>query len=338
MNKNAYVTFIIRNDSYLPGALVFAYALRLQKTRSDLICIVSDNISEYAIASLKLVYNDVIVIDEVYVAHDRRQERQDRPFLFSRFNAFRLGADGDLGKKYEKIIIADCDVLPLHSYDKLFELAAPAGIINEKKEYCLEYNDDGKYIIPDSVFINGTWKWHDIYKKVPHGTLIPKEITDRIITDKENMGVNASLYLFEPSNIFYESIMNDLTKIKIQQEISLYSWPEMQYITLKLSGKWTNIDLRYSSFNGYPDIEYLNGIHFAGLKPWNMKNNSIKSFGRFDDYKLWYYTYLKMCEQVDGLLENRKVRKLYNKILRLTEDKKYQFYRKHLKNLNHFFE
>jgi len=338
MNKNAYVTFIIRNDSYLPGALVFAYALRLQKTKSDLICIVSDNISEYAITSLKLVYNDVIVIDEVYVPHDRRQERQDRPFLFSRFNAFRLGTDGDLGKKYEKIIIADCDLLPLHGYDKLFDLAAPAGIINEKKEYCLEYNDEGKYIIPDSVFLNGTWKWHDIYQNVPHGTLIPKEITDRIITDKENMGVNASLYLFEPSNVFYESIMDDLAKTEIQQEISSYNWPEMQYITLKLSGKWTNVDLRYSSFNGYPDIEYLNGIHFAGLKPWNMKNNSIKSFGRFDDYKLWYYTYIKMCEGVVGLLENRKIRKLYNQILRLTEDKKYQYYRKHLKNLSHFFE
>ena len=124
MNKYAYVTFIIRNDSYLPGALVFAYALRLQNTKADLICIVSDNISEYAIDSLKLVYNDVIVIDEVYVPHDRRQERQDRPFLFSRFNAFRLGIDGDLNKKYEKIMVADCDLLPLHNYDELFDLPA----------------------------------------------------------------------------------------------------------------------------------------------------------------------------------------------------------------------
>ena len=75
MSKFAYVTFIIRNDSYLPGALVFAYALRLQKTQADLICIVSDNISEYAINSLKLIYDDVLVIDELYVPHDRRHER-----------------------------------------------------------------------------------------------------------------------------------------------------------------------------------------------------------------------------------------------------------------------
>lgn len=338
MKKFAYVTFIIRNDSYLPGALVFGYALRLQKTNADLICIVSDNISEKAISSLNQIYDDVIVMDEVYVHHDRRHERQDRPFLFSRFNAFRLGEDGDLNKKYEKIIIADCDMLPLHSYDSLFELAAPAGIINEKKEYCMEYNLEGRYIIPKSLDEFGTWIWHDIYKDVPHGTLIPKDITDRIKTDKSNMGVNASLMLFKPTMDLYNSIMDDLTDIDIQKEISLYNWPEMQYITLKESGNWTNIDLKFSSFNGYPDIKFLNGIHFAGLKPWNIKNKSLKSFGRFDDYKLWYYTYLKMCENDKMLLNNNVLRKLYDFTMDLTSSEKYKFNKQNIEHLKHFFK
>ncbi len=338
MNKFAYVTFIIRNDSYLPGALVFGYALRLQKTSSDLICIVSDNISLKAISCLKEVYDDVIVMDEVYVPHERRHERQDRPFLFSRFNAFRLGTDGDLNKKYEKIVIADCDILPLYNYDDLFNLKAPAGIINEKKEYCMEYNDEGRYTIPDSIYEKGTWNWHDIYIDVPHGTSIPKEITDRIINDKTNMGVNASLMLFNPTMGLYNSIMDDLANKDIQNEISLYNWPEMQYITLKLSGKWTNVDLKFSSFNGYPDIKYLNGIHFAGLKPWNIKNKSLKSFGRFDDYKLWYYTYVKMCESNPRLLDNNKLKKLYLFTKDLLEIDKYKFNKFNIEHLNHFFK
>ncbi|MFK5883895.1 MAG: hypothetical protein QM489_06065, partial [Candidatus Izemoplasma sp.] len=310
MSENAFVTFIIRNDSYLPGALVFAYALKLQDSKADLICIVSENITEKAITSLKEIYDDVLIIDEVYVPHDRRHERQDRPFLFSRFNAFRLGEDGDFGKDYDKIIIADCDLLPLIHYDKLFDLKAPAGVINEKKEYCMEYID-GKYIIPPSVDIDGTWNWHKIYKDVPHGTLIPKDITDRIKNDKANMGVNAALYLFNPTINLYDSIMKDLTNKIIQEEISSYNWPEMQYITVKMSGKWTNMDLRYSSFNGYPKIEALYGIHFAGLKPWNTKNKSIRSFGKFDDYQLWYHTFNKMCEEIPSLLNNQKLNKLY---------------------------
>lgn len=337
MSKFAYVTFIIRNDSYLPGALVFGYALRLQKIDSDLICIVSDNISEKAILSLKEVYDDVIVMDEVYVPHDRRHERQDRPFLFSRFTAFRLGSDGDLNKTYEKIIIADCDILPLHKYDSLFKLNAPAGIINEKKEYCMEYSDEGKYILPNSIKELGTWKWHDVYVDVPHGTSIPKEFTDRIKTDKTNMGVNASLMLFKPTMGLYNSIMDDLGKIEIQKEISLYNWPEMQYITLKESGNWTNVDLKFSSFNGYPDIKYINGIHFAGLKPWNIKNKSLKSFGKFDDYKLWYFTYMKMCDNIPDLLQNNKLKKLYEFTENLTVNDKYKFKRFDIKHLNHFF-
>ena len=30
--------------------------------------------------------------------------------------------------------------------------------------------------------------------------------------------------------------------------INTFKWPEMQYATLRWSGQWTNIDLKYSSF------------------------------------------------------------------------------------------
>jgi hypothetical protein len=336
MNKNAFVTFIIRNDSFLPGAMVFAYALRLQKTESDLVCIVSENVTDTAKTTLRMVYDDVITIPEVYVPHDRRHERQDRPFLFSRFNAFRLGADGDLGKKYDKIIIADCDILPLQNYDQLFELNAPAGIINEKKENCIAY-ENGKYIVPDSVYVDGTWNWHEIYKDIPHGTLIPTEITDRIKNDKTNLGVHSSLCLYEPTMSFFNSIMDDLEDVEIQKEISTYNWPEMQYMSNKLSGSWNNMDLRYSSFNGYPDIEVLYGTHFAGLKPWSIKNKSVKSFGKFDDYKLWNHTFLKMCNEYNGILANPKMSKIYKFITDLMTDKNYVFYKKHSIALQHFF-
>jgi glycogenin glucosyltransferase len=337
MSRNAYVTFIIRNDSFLPGALVFAYGLRLQNTEHDIVCIVSENVSDYAIKTLKLLYDDVIVIPEVYVPHEKRHERQDRPYLFSRFNAFRLGRDGDLGKGYDKIIIADSDILPLYNYDSLFDLKAPAGILNEKKEHCMEYVD-GEYIRPDSVYVDGTWNWHEIYKDIPHGSLIPKEITDRIKQDKSNLGVHSSLCLYEPTMAFYNDIMDDLAEVETIAEISLYNWPEMQYMSDKLSGKWHNMDLKYSSFNGYPEIDVLFGTHFAGLKPWSIKNKSIKSFGKFDDYKLWYHTYIKMCEEVEGMLENRKVKKLYDFFIEMTKDKKYQFYKTYITHLSHFFE
>ncbi len=337
MSKNAFVTFIIRNDSYLPGALVFGYSLRLQKTENDLVCIVSDNITKRAIDALEVVFDKVLLIDEVYVPHERRHERQDRPFLFSRFNAFRLGNDGDLGTHYDKIIICDCDLLALRKYDELFDLDAPAGIINEKKDYCMEYQN-GKYIVPDSVEKDGTWNWHQIFKDYPHGTLLPKEITDRVDFDKENMGVNASVMLFTPTMELYKSVMDDLALPNVQEEISTYNWPEMQYITRKLSGKWTNIDLRYSSFNGYPKVNVLYGIHFAGLKPWSIKNKSVKSFAKFEDYKLWFHTFIRMFDDYPQLLNHSKLRRIREFSVNLFNEDTYPKQSDYSPLLSHFFK
>lgn len=336
MAENAYVTFIIRNDSFLPGALVFAYALRRQDTPNDLVCIVSDNLRKSSIDALHVLFDDVMVLKDIFVPHKQRQERQDRPFLFSRFHALRLGEDGDLGKRYDKVLVADADLLPLKGYDRIFDVSAPAGVINEKKEYCMEYRD-GNYIIPDSVEKDGTWIWHEVYKNHPMGSRIPSQITSRVLEDRDNMGINAALYLFEPSMELYDSIKDDLRDPLMRDMIGEFPWPEMQYITWKLSGQWHNLDLRYSSFNGYPEIDVLYGIHYAGLKPWQMNHRSIAHFGRFEDYRLWYAVFLKMVERHPALRKSPKIGKLDHAIRERTKDSDYAFDRKHLSNVKHLF-
>ena len=83
MKKNAYVTFIIRNDSYLPGALVFAYALKKQNTKYDLICIVSDNITDKAKENLLVLYDEVIVLKEGQVIRPHAHHRIPRTVNFT---------------------------------------------------------------------------------------------------------------------------------------------------------------------------------------------------------------------------------------------------------------
>ena len=335
MNKYAYVTFVMRNDSFIPGALVFAYALRKQQTKHDLVCLVSEEVSEKGIDTLQKLYDKVIVMNELFVPHKDRHERQDRPFLFTRFNAFRLGKDGDFNQSYEKIVLADADILPLKNYDTLFELNTPAGIINEFKSHCMEYKD-GKYIIPDTVNDNNTWIWHDVYNDVPHGTLIDKKVTNNVLNDPENMGINACLYVLEPSMEVYNDITKDITKQDVIETISTFKWPEMQYLTYKFSGLWHNIDLKYASFNGYPKLDILYGSHFAGLKPWNIKNKSVKVFGRFPDYKLWYNTFLKMVNEYPDITNHNGIRRLYNFTKDLVKKEKYHVNWREIPTLQHF--
>ncbi len=90
----AFMTFVMRNDSFTPGALVFAYALRQQRTQADLVCMVTKDVTPAARSALEILFDQVVEVNEIFIPHKRRQERQDRPFLFTRFQALRAGADG----------------------------------------------------------------------------------------------------------------------------------------------------------------------------------------------------------------------------------------------------
>ncbi len=315
----AFMTFIMRNDSFVPGALVFAYALRRQKTQADLVCMVTKDVTPAARAALEILFDRVVEVEGIFIPHKRRQERQDRPFLFTRFQALRAGADGGLGLRYEKIVLADADVLPLRCYDHLFTLEAPAGILNEDKSACMEYDADGKYILPASVAEDGTWKWHRLYDLVcPHGTKIPKEITDRVSSEPKNMGVNSSLWVLAPSLTAWETLLETARRPEVRERIGEFDWPEMQFAAWYWSGQWTSIDLRFSSFNGYPQLDVLCGTHFAGYKPWKFKERgTIARFSRFPDYALWQRTFLEMLEERPGLQKSPKLARLAGEIRKI---------------------
>ncbi len=308
-SRFAYVTLLMLNDSYLPGVLMIADALRKQRTGADLVCMVTEEITPGARQALELLFDHVIEVAKIFVPHKRRQKRQYIPHVFTRMSTLRLGRDGDLGFEYEKFVALDADVLPLKHYDHLFSLNAPAGIINERKAHFLDYDASGKYVIPPSVETTGTWKWHDVYGEIcPHGHAIPKQITDRVSQDPTNMGVNSALWVFEPSMSEFEDIKRDLHRPEILRLAGdLFEWPDMQYMTMRWSGRWSNIDLRFCGFSGYPRLALLFGTHYAGLKPWNFKKERVMArYGRFEDFELWFKEYTTMVTRTYPALQKNK--------------------------------
>lgn len=330
----AYVTFLIKNDSYIPGALIFAYSVRKQNTKHDLLCFVDSNISPEGIKSLEVLYDKIIYTDQIKVENKRKQTRQDVTLLFNRFNALLLEDPSVAGVKYDKILVADCDILAIRDYDTLFELETPAGVINESKQHTMQY-ENGAYVVPKRYYKSTEWIWHLIYKDMPHGSCIPKEITDRVLFNVENMGVNAGIYLLTPNVELYESIKEDLKDPNVQEQIKNYNWPEMQYFTAKMSGCWKNIDLKFASISGYPTLHHIKGIHYVGLKPWNFKNKSLNTFARYDDFKLWYAAFLKMLKEYPKLLENKKLKNVKTKIKLIRRNPKYVFDKFDIENVRH---
>jgi alpha-N-acetylglucosamine transferase len=317
----AFVTFLMLNDSYLPGALLLAYALRKQHTRADLVCMATKDITSAARYALGLLFDHVVDVPQIFVPHKRRQERQDRPYMFTRMNALRLGADGDLGFSYEKVVVLDADVLPLRHYDHLFAMNAPAGIINEDKSHFIEVNPDGSYHVSPDVERTGTWKWHRLYGEIcPHGHKIPKEITDRVTQDPLNLGINGSLFVFEPSMDEFIQIREDVRRPEVLRLVGdLYNWPEMQYLTARWSGRWTSVDLRFAAFNGYPKLSVLFGTHFGGLKPWQFRREkAIARWGRYQDFQLWFREYTSMvAEAYPSLQKVKRLKRLLQDIQEL---------------------
>jgi glycogenin glucosyltransferase len=306
------------NDSYLPGALTLAYALQRQETGADRVCMVTEGVSGEARTALSMLYDRVLDVDKIYVPHKRRQARQDRPYMFTRMNALRLGADGDLGCSYEKLTVLDADVLPLCHYAHLFTLPAPAGILNEHKSHFIETDEAGQYVISESVERDGTWRWHRLYEDVcPHAAPIPREITDRVAQDPLNLGINGGLFVFEPSMGEFRAILADVQRPETLARVGdLYDWPEMQYLTLRWSGRWTNVDLRFAGLNGYPKLSVLFGTHFGGLKPWQFKRETaIARWGRYPDFQLWFRTYSELVEEAYPALQRvRRLRRLLTAI------------------------
>ena len=293
----AYVTFVMMNDSYVPGALLMAYGLRRQWTEADIVCLVTPEVSADAREALSVLFDRVIEVDKVYVPHKRGHERRDRQFWFTRQNAFRLGTDGDLGTAYEKIVVLDADVLPMRWYDHLFTLEPPSGVMNESKEHCIEEDETGQYIVPPNLSVNTQWRWHDIYSVCPHGQPIPAEITDRVASDpRNNTGVSGSCYVWEPSLREFEDILDSIARPPALEYVNdRFDYPDMQYMTMRYSGRWKSVDLRFIGFKGYPGLKALFGTHYAGFKPWYFNQPQLlKRYADYEDFAYFFKEFMAM--------------------------------------------
>lgn len=290
--------------------LTFAYALRKQRIEADLICIVTEEVPEECAYYISYLYDYVFCAGQVRVGNRNREGRGDREKLFARFTVLEL-----LRKKrlqYDKVILCDSDLLPLRNFERLCHCPAPSGILNERKENVIGYGR------------GHDWIWYEVYRDIPPGALIPKEVTDRVRTDATNLGVNSVIYVLEENTIDYAEIAQDLEDKQVREMIADFAWPDMQYMTYKLSGRWHNLDIRYAGFNSFPDLHSIFGTHYAGMKPWDIGNRSWLHYCGHEDYKLWVCVFLNMMRQHRGLERCAGLKRLKKKLLELVKtDEKY---------------
>lgn len=146
--KNAYGTFIFKDGGYLPGLLMVAYRLRKLNTKARIICCYTRDIPKNIISILSLYYDELIPVDYLKVGRKRSGRQAPLPWMFTRFRL--LGLSG-----IDKLIILDADMLPINSFDPIFELDSPAGVINESKDKVIGSLKTNQKI--------ESWEWHENY-------------------------------------------------------------------------------------------------------------------------------------------------------------------------------
>ena len=319
--RRAFVTFLMSNDSYLPGCLMTAYGLSRQGSTSRRVCVVTPEITHRARAALAMLYDQIVEVAPIpppgspgFAAREsesRTGSARDTSASLTRFASLRLGSDGDLGCSYEKVVVLDADLLPLRDFEDLWALPAPAGIINERREHMADIDAQGQLVAPP-VTDDGTWIWHNIYADTcPHGAAIPAEITDRVATDASNDGVNGSLVMVAPSLADYKRFLGWAARPEINDLIRHHwPWTHQQAATLYWSGQWTSVDVSYSTlYAGFCPLAQARGLHFAGVKPWSWRKQGFgRRLVRFPDYRLWAEIYVEMLRTFPDLRGYRPLR------------------------------
>lgn len=299
-SKNyAYVTLVMIGDLYISAAIVLAESLRKLDTKADLVVLVTPDVSYDGRKILGMYFDKVKEIEYVTVSNWRTKKQKHRKYLelvFTKFHLFDL-------VEYKKVLLIDADALVLKHPDHLFSLKAPAGCFLENKDLYISYDEKGNYILPR----DGKIKWYDVYCKCcPHGSLIPKEMTDRIYNDYKNSGIGGGLMLLEPRKGEFQNILKDVThgKMKWLLENKLI-WPEQQYLTLRYSGHWHMIDPIFFGLQGYPHYKVLYGLQYGGDKPFVLNSKiDINTRLEFPDFILWHKYYSEILGEHPELKES----------------------------------
>ncbi len=298
-NIYAYVCLVMLGDLYISAAIVLAQSLINCGSKADRVVLVTPDVSEEGKKILQMYFNKVKVIDYVNVSNWRVKKQPQRKYLdlvFTKFHIFNL-------VEYKKVILIDADAIVLKYPDHIFSLNTPAGCFLEDKDLFITYDEKGNYVFP-----KGPIKWYEKYcKTAAHSKLIPKEYTDRVKQSFQNSGIGGGLILLEPKLGEFDEIIRNVSfgfmKHLVEEK---FPWPEQQYLTLRYSGKWHQINPRFFGLQGYPHWKVLYGLQYGGDKPFVLNSKMpIEERLKYDDYILFHDIYREILNEHPEFLESK---------------------------------
>ena len=271
MSKYAYVFTLMKDDKYLTEILVSAYSLFQTKTKYDVVCMVTPDISEDVKAKMKYigirVVNVEYIIIDIYVG----------PLMFTSkelYSSKRASTHGDNLStvwnslnltEYKKVFVLSNNIIIQRNIDHVFNLPAPA-----------------TRIIAETI------------SDMKNGEKLSDEIAKKFIYKKGGT-IYGGCVLLKPNEKRFNNLLKYIKKIdlrSIRHDMNVYEIILFSFFVKKKKGwhyldnTWACVRQKYGDRCSLDDINIIN--YTGGKISWNKKMST------HTDLKKWYYFYEDM--------------------------------------------
>ena len=282
-SKNAWVVLLMMGDAYAPGALVVAQSLRDTKTKHDIVCMVTHDVSLETRAQLRgtpqnPIYDDVIEVP--YIVHPTRPLQSKKQVelyggwidrSFTKWSCLKF-------TWYHRVIFVDADMVVVANCDDLFELRPPAAC----------YSNPWAYPWADRGGITNPYLTNEKGRSRPpaHGACVPAAQIEKALHSGSFVGWGA-VVLLEPNAAKFEDLLAMIHKNPVfGEEFNVVSGSdEVSIAALYAQAGWTHIHQRYLAIPWKPRWVPPHDVcayHFHGRKPWEM------AISEWPDLAIWW--------------------------------------------------
>lgn len=262
-SENAWVFLVMKGDSYLPGAITGAFSLKNTKTKYDIVCMVTSDVSPTARQQLKIIFDLIIEIPYIKVKAKNlksgKQQKMYQQWIYespTKWNMLSLQKYG-----YSKVMFVDADKIILQNIDHLFDLKAPAGTFSNPWAFPYEKS--------------GMW---NPYFKVPHGGKITLKMINEGLNHQNSFVAIGTMILLETNQQYYEEfvkVMEDQQSFGFPNCNSMIDEQSLVWFYYNKKIEWTMISQEYNFIpwkrkwldrkkNEIPKV-----LHFFNTKPWD---------------------------------------------------------------------
>lgn len=276
---NAYCTLVMCGDDYALTACVLAKSLRNVKSKYQVICMHTDDVSESAVKLLSKYFDRLILVP--YIKHEviKMSYKQESIYgkwihaSFTKWNIF----DKDLFD-YEKVLLLDADVVVVENIDDLFDLDAPAATFSSPWAY--------PYAKSRPIY-NPYYNTRELF----HGEKVSSVMLSRALTVPSRLTIApmASMVLISPSNALWNAlcdIINTEAPYGSRRCVSGFDEQSLVECFINCGLTPTNIHQRYNwmvgKHNWLPDGDTPKIYHYYNVKPWQTSPDA------WPDLAIWW--------------------------------------------------